>query len=164
VVIALEAGAYPGRVAVNLSITSLNEDGLLDWFVAKLQQHPLAAGRLILEFPEYGVSASVEHLIGWIDRLTPFGVQFSLDHFGKGFSSFTYLRSIKAHYLKVDGSFARNLDQQEDNQFFLRAVADIAHGLDMRVIAESVEAEAVWHTLQGMGVDGGRGFWLGGPE
>ena len=164
VVIALEAGAYPGRVAVNLSVDSLKNEDLLDWFVTKLRQHPMAAGRLILELPEYGVSASVERLIGWIDRLSALGVQFSLEHFGKGFSSFTYLRSIKAHYLKVDGSFIRNLDQQDDNQFFLRAVADIAHGLDMQVIAESVETEAVWNTLQGMGVDGGRGFWLGGPE
>ena len=164
VLTALEEGAYPGRVAVNLSVSSLQEDGLLDWFVDTLQQHRVAAGRLILELPEYGASANVEYLVEWIDRLSPLGVEFSLDHFGKGFSSFTYLRSIKAHYLKVDGSFVRNLDQQEDNQFFLRAIADIAHGLDMHVIAESVEAESVWHTLQGMGVDGGRGFWLGRPE
>jgi EAL domain-containing protein (putative c-di-GMP-specific phosphodiesterase class I) len=149
---------------VNLSVSSLQEHGLLDWFLDTLQQHRVAAGRLILELPEYGASANVEYLVGWIDRLSPLGVEFSLDHFGKGFSSFTYLRSIKAHYLKVDGSFVRNLDQQEDNQFFLRAIADIGHGLDMQVIAESVEAESVWHTLQGLGVDGGRGFWLGRPE
>jgi diguanylate cyclase (GGDEF)-like protein len=164
VLTALEEGAYPGRVAVNLSVSSLQEHGLLDWFLDTLQQHRVAAGRLILELPEYGASANVEYLVGWIDRLSPLGVEFSLDHFGKGFSSFTYLRSIKAHYLKVDGSFVRNLDQQEDNQFFLRAIADIGHGLDMQVIAESVEAESVWHTLQGLGVDGGRGFWLGRPE
>ena len=129
-----------------------------------MRQHATAARRLILEFPEYGASAKAEHLIAWIDRLSQLGVQFSLDHFGKGFSSFAYLRAIKVDYLKVDGSFVRNLNQQEDNQFFLRAVADIAHGLDMQVIAESVEAEVVWHTLQGMRIDGGRGFWLGGPE
>ena len=164
VVIALEAGAYPGRVAVNISSSSLDDEGLLAWLVGKLTQHPVAAGRLILEFPEYGASANAEHLAGWIDRLSPLGVEFSLDHFGKGFSSFAYLRSLKAHYLKVDGSFVRNLDQHEDNQFFVRAIADIAHGLDMRVIAESVETEAAWRTLKGMGVDGGRGFWLGKPE
>jgi EAL domain-containing protein (putative c-di-GMP-specific phosphodiesterase class I) len=91
-------------------------------------------------------------------------VEFSLDHFGKGFSSFAYLRSIKAHYIKVDGSFVRNLDRQDDNRFFLRAIADIAHGLDMLVIADSVETEPVWDALQDLGIDGGRGFWLGPPE
>ena len=164
VLAALDAGAYPGRVAVNLSVSSLQQDGVLEWLSNRLGQVPTVAQRLILELPEYGASANAEHLVRWIDRLAPLGVQFSLDHFGKGFSSFTYLRSIKADYLKVDGSFVRHLDQQEDNQFFLRAIADIAHGLDMQVIAESVEAEGVWHTLQGMGIDGGRGFWLGGPE
>ena len=64
----------------------------------------------------------------------------------------------------MDGSFVRHLDQQEDDRFFLRAIADSAHGLGLHVIAESVEAEGVWHTLQGMGIDGGRGFGHGGPE
>lgn len=164
VVIALEAGSYPGRVAINLSSSSLGDDGLLDWLGSELRQHPVVARRLVLELPEYGASANMDSMSEWIRRLGPLGVEFSLDHFGKGFSSFAYLRSIKAHYLKVDGSFVRNLDQQEDNQFFLRAIADIAHGLDMQVIAESVETEAVWRTLQGMGIDGGRGYWLGGPE
>ncbi len=164
VLAALEAGDYPGRVAVNLSVSSLRHDELPDWLVGRLEASPALASRLILELPEYGATANAEHLVRWIERLAPMGVQFSLDHFGKGFSSFTYLRSIKADYLKLDGSFVRHLDQQEDNQFFLRAVADIAHGLDMQVVAESVETEDVWNTLQGMGIDGGRGFWLGPPE
>ena len=164
VVIALEAGAYPGRVAINLSASSLGEQDFSVWLSAKLRQHPMAARRLILELPEYGVSANPERLVAWIRDLGPIGVEFSLDRFGKGFSSFTYLRSIKAHYIKVDGSFIRNLDQQDDNRFFLRAIADIAHGLDMRVIADSVETEPVWDALQDLGIDGGRGFWLGPPE
>ena len=164
VIIAIEAGSYPGRVAINLSAASLGDEDFSVWLSAKLRQHPMAARRLILELPEYGVSANVEHLVAWIHDLGPLGVEFSLDHFGKGFSSFAYLRSIKAHYIKVDGSFVRNLDQQDDNRFFLRAVADIVHGLDMQVIADSVETETVWDALEDLGIDGGRGFWLGPPE
>jgi diguanylate cyclase (GGDEF)-like protein len=164
VVIALEAGSYPGRVAINLSAASLGEHDFSVWLFGKLRRHPVAARRLILELPEYGVSANAGRLVGWIRDLSPLGVEFSLDHFGKGFSSFAYLRSIKAHYIKVDGSFVRNLDQQDDNRFFLRAIADIAHGLDMLVIADSVETEPVWDALQDLGIDGGRGFWLGPPE
>lgn len=164
VITALEAGSYPGRVAVNLSAASLVDQDFPAWLSGKLRRHPSAARRLILELPEYGVSTNVERLVAWISELGPLGVEFSLDHFGKGFSSFTYLRSIKAHYIKVDGSFVRNLDQQDDNRFFLRAIADIAHGLDMQVIADSVETEPVWDALQDLGIDGGRGFWLGPPE
>lgn len=161
---ALEDDAYPGRVAANISAASLVEDEFMVWLVDRLHRHPAAASRLILELPEYGASAIIDRLVGWVRQLSALGVEFSLDRFGKGFASFAYLRSIKAHYLKVDGSFVRNLDRQEENQFFLRSIADIAHGLDMQVIADSVEDERVWKTLQGLGIDGGRGFWLGRPE
>lgn len=164
VIIALEAGAYPGRVAINLSSATLAGGGELAWFVGKLRQHPVAARRMIFELPDYGATAHADRLADWITQLSPLGVEFSLDHFGKGFASFAYLRSIKVHYLKVDGSFVRHLDQQEANRFFLRTISDIAHGLDMQVIAESVETEADWRALKSIGIDGGRGFWLGRPE
>ncbi len=164
VVLALQAGAYPGRVAVNLSAASLADPGQLDWLLDELQQHPVAAGELILELPEYAAQAHIEMLIRWIDHLTPLGVEFSLDHFGRGFTSFAHLRALKVHYLKVDGSFVSRLGQQDANRFFLRTIADIAHGLDMLVVAESVETDADWQTLATIGIDAGRGYWLGRPE
>ncbi|MCP5303992.1 MAG: EAL domain-containing protein [Chromatiaceae bacterium] len=164
VLVAIDAGAFPVRVAVNLSTASLDGDEQLDWFAETLQRHPLAAGRLILEVPEYGATAHATRLGDWIARLGPLGVEFALDHFGKGFASFAYLRALRVHYLKVDGSFVRNLAQQEANRFFLRALAEIAHGLDMAVVADSVESEADWQAIKGLGVDAGRGFWLGNPE
>ena len=164
VLASLEDGSEPGRVAMNLSVGGFADDALLSWFADRLQRAGEAAPRLILELPEYGVAANVERLNRWIERLRPFGVEFSLDHFGKGFSSFAYLRAIDVRYLKVDGSFVRNLDQQEDNRFFLRTIADIAHGLDMEVIAESVETEAAWQAAKGLGLDAGRGIWLGEPR
>lgn len=164
VVLALQAGAYPGRVAVNLSAASLADPGQVEWVLDKLQQHPVAAGQLILELPEYAAQAYIEPLIGWIDILTPLGVEFSLDHFGRGFTSFAHLRALKVNYLKVDGSFVSKLGQQDANRFFLRAIADIAHGLDMLVVAESVESDADWQALATIGIDAGRGYWLGRPE
>jgi EAL domain-containing protein (putative c-di-GMP-specific phosphodiesterase class I) len=163
-VMAMDLDMYPARVAVNLSPLSLEDDGLRDWMYDYLQKHREAAARLIIEFPEYGIAVRQDRLVQWIDRFQQLGVEFSLDHFGKGFSSFAYLRAIKAHYLKIDGSFIRNLDQHEDNQFFIKSVADIAHGLDMVVIAESVETEAVWQILQRTGIHGGRGYLLHRPE
>ncbi len=98
----------------------------------------------------------------WIERLAPLGVEFSLDHFGKGFSSFAAIRELKAHYLKVDGSYTRDLEVEGGNAFFLQAVTDIAQGLELTVIAESVESAASWERLESIGVDGGRGYWLAG--
>lgn len=160
---ALAGGEFAGRVAVNVSPLSLREPAFDDWLADALEKRPSLAGRLILEVPEYGASVHVDALARSIPRLAPMGVEFSIDHFGKGFASFGYLRSIKADYLKIDGSFIQQLEQHEDNRFFIRTIADIAHGLDMRVIAESVETEAAWDLLCTLGVDGGRGFLFGRP-
>ena len=164
VLASLEDGREPGRIAMNLSIGGLADEALLSWFADRLQHAGGAAARLILELPEYGVAASVERLKRWIERLRPLGVEFSLDHFGKGFSSFAYLRTIDVKYLKIDGSLVRNLDRQEDNRFLLRTIADIAHGLDMEVVAESVDTGAAWQAAKGLGLDAGRGIWLGEPR
>ena len=151
-------------MAVNLSPRSLAEASFIDWLVDLLNQRPSLASRLILEFPEYGVSGNLDLLVALVGRLSPLGVQFSLDHFGKGFTSFAYLRNIKLDYLKVDGSFIRQLGQHEDNRFFIKTIADIAHSLDMMVVAESVESAEAWQLLLVLGVDGGRGFLFGRPE
>ncbi|RMG37826.1 MAG: EAL domain-containing protein, partial [Gammaproteobacteria bacterium] len=152
------------RLAINMSSSSLVEEGFLDWLAEYLARHPGLAGRLILEWSEYGAVAHRHQLKDWIERLTPLGVEFSLDHFGKGFSSFAAIRELKLHYLKVDGSFTRSVQENPDDGFFLQVVADIAHGLEMMVIAESVEDPSTWQRLRGLGVDGGRGYHLGRPS
>jgi diguanylate cyclase (GGDEF)-like protein len=151
-------------VSVNLSRRSLEDSALLTWVEEQVRRHRVGAGRLLLEVTEYGAGAHIEALRRWVARLSPFGVEFCLDHYGRGFSSFRYLRGLKAHWLKVDGSFVRGLDREPDHQFYLQILCEIAHGLDMRVIAESVETEAVWRLLPGLGLDGGQGYWLGRPE
>ena len=159
-----QGGGAVDKVAVNMSPASLAQPGCLDWLAAELQKTPGAAASLILEWPEYGATAHVRELQAWIARLAPLGVEFSLDHFGKGFSSFAYLRELKAHYLKIDGSYVRSLESEPNNQFFLQALVEIARGLELKVIAESVETESAWQQLHPLGVDGGRGYWLGAPE
>jgi diguanylate cyclase (GGDEF)-like protein len=156
-------GRQPHRLAVNLSTASLADGGLLAWLRDTLGRSPGSGAGLILEWPEYGAVAHLDRLAVWTDALRPLGVGFSLDHFGKGFASFAYLRSVKIDFLKVDGSFVRAIDEHEDDRFFLKTVADIAHGLDMLVVAESVESEQAWKRVGEIGVDAGRGYWLGVP-
>lgn len=161
---ALQAGRLAGHIAVNLSPRSLLDPPFVKWLVDRLKQRAALAARLIVEVPEYGVSGDVDAFAALIDQLIRLGVGFSLDHFGRGFASFGYLRSIKADYLKIDGSFIRQLGDHEDNRFFIKTLADIAHGLDMQVIAESVETEETWALLKALGVDGGRGYLFGRPK
>jgi EAL domain-containing protein (putative c-di-GMP-specific phosphodiesterase class I) len=156
------AAEDPGRdrLAVNMSAASLRDERVIDWLQESLERSPDRARRLILEWSEYAAISHHASLKAWVERLSPLGVEFSLDHFGKGFSSFSAVRELKLHYLKIDGSFCRDLEEGEGDASFLRAVTGIAHGLDLTVIAESVESATAWERLAAIGVDGGRGYWL----
>lgn len=88
---------------------------------------------------------------------------FGLDHFGLGAVSFGYLKRFRLAYIKIDGSYIRGIDATTDNQFLVQSVADIAHGLDIQVIAESVETEPEWNTLEHLHVDAAQGYHVGRP-
>ena len=122
------------------------------------------AKRVIFEIPEYGAVSMLDQVQDLITRTAKIGSKVALDHFGCGFSSFAYLHSLKVHYLKVDGSYLSQVDKSPDNQFFIQALTDIAHGLDMKVIAEAVESEETWGVLQMLNVDGAQGYYLGRPK
>ncbi len=155
----------PGvRVSINISPQTLQDSGFVDWLEQALAGRGDVAGRLIFEMPEYVALARLDLVKDFISRIGPFGVRFSLDHFGRSFSSLAYLHSLKIHYIKVDGSYLRTLDENRDHQFFVQALADIAHGLDIKVIAESVESEAVWDLLPSLHFDAAQGYFIGRPE
>ncbi|MES9873345.1 MAG: EAL domain-containing protein [Candidatus Sedimenticola sp. 6PFRAG7] len=153
-----------GRYAVNISPSSLQEPEFLVWLDRILAKHAQASRRMIFEVPEYGAVSLLEQVQAFVAVLEKHGSQFSIDHFGRSFGSFAYLRSCKANYLKVDGSFMRELDQSQDNQFFVHALAEVAHGLEIQVLGESIETEAVWDLLPGLNLDGGQGYYISRPQ
>lgn len=159
----ISAGECMTPQAINLSPSSLRDTAFVDWLMNELRQRGDMAGCLILEFPEYGAGLA-EGLAGLVAALDAIGVEVALDHFGSGFSSLAQVRALKAHYLKLDGALVRSLENDADARFFVQALTKIAHGLEMRVVADSVESSAVWGLLQGLGVDAGRGYWLARPE
>lgn len=99
----------------------------------------------------------------FLDKLGATTATFALDHFGVGAVSFSYLKRFKLGYIKVDGSYTRGIDVTVDHQFLVQSVADVAHGLDIRVIAESVETESEWEMLERLHVDAGQGYFVGRP-
>jgi len=150
-------------LAVNISPTSVHDAGFAEWLCALLKDSPAAASRMVFESTEYGCSARPESLRLFVDRVRAAGGRLSLDRFGAGLDQFGYLRDLKIDYIKIDGSLIRRIHEDRDNQFFVQALAQIAHSLDIRVIAESVETIEEWDALRGLGVDGAQGYFIGGP-
>jgi diguanylate cyclase (GGDEF)-like protein len=161
----LAAGRYGDTmIAVNLSPLTLQDAGFFTWLWEALRAEPEASRRIAFEVSEYGALEDIDTLRAIVLRVREYGAKFGIDHFGRGFSSFGYLATLKIDYLKIDGSYVRGIDQNKDNQFLVGSVAKIAHGLDLSVVAESVETDAEWLTLHALGVNAVQGYGVGMPE
>ena len=100
---------------------------------------------------------------GFIDALRGIGCKFALDDFGIGFSSFHYLRNLPVDYIKIDGSFVRNLHIDGDDRLFVKAIVDLAKGLKISCIAEFVENRHIIEVLIELGVELGQGYYIAKP-
>jgi EAL domain-containing protein (putative c-di-GMP-specific phosphodiesterase class I) len=99
----------------------------------------------------------------FIRELKALGCRFALDDFGAGFSSFYYLKRFDVDYLKIDGGFVRDLASDEANRIFVRALCDVAQGLNKQVVAEWVETRETMHILSRMGTLYGQGYLFQRP-
>ena len=150
--------------AVNLFPMSIQDSGFIAWLCDMLRQHKGVAPRIAFEVTEHGVTDKLDALRGWVDRVTELGARTGLDQVGKGFRSFSYLSELKIDYIKIDGSFARNIHENRDNQFFVDSLVKYAHGLEIQVIAESVETREEWDMLKSLRVDAVKGYGVARPE
>jgi diguanylate cyclase (GGDEF)-like protein len=159
-------GAEPGNtvpLAINLSPASAHDPAFLDWLGRTLNRLPRMGTGLIFELPEYQLLANREAAYTFVARVHELKGQVSLDHFGAGFRAFGYLQGLKPDCIKIDGSYIRNLDTNADNRFFVGALTEIAHGLDILVVAQSVETDAEWRALESVHVDGAQGYHISAP-
>ncbi len=98
-----------------------------------------------------------------IAELTVLGCQFSLDDFGKGLSSFAYLRELDVDFLKIDGSIVRDVARDESSQVMIRSFHDISRAMGKRTIAEWVEDAKTLAILEDIGIDFVQGYHIGKP-
>jgi diguanylate cyclase (GGDEF)-like protein/PAS domain S-box-containing protein/excisionase family DNA binding protein len=151
------------RYFVNLSRVSISDPHWIRRFLAMLRTSGVNPGQLVFEITETAAMSEIDVTLTFIQRLKELGCRFALDDFGAGFSSFYYLKRFDVDYLKIDGSFIRDLATDESSRIFVRALADVARGLDKQVIAESVESPEVLNLLLGMGTQFGQGYLFQRP-
>ena len=151
------------RFSVNLSGASLNSESFLQFLKQKLTDCPFPAELFCFEITESIAVSDLDRIIEFINSLKQIGCSFALDDFGKGVSSLTYLKNLPVDYLKIDGSFIRELNINPASKVMVEAINHIAVGIGLKTVAEFVENEAILNSVRNLNVDYAQGFHLSRP-
>jgi len=150
-------------IAINLSGTSLSEDRFLDDVIAELQKQKLPAGAICFEITETAAISNLARVIHFMQSLKALGCKFSLDDFGSGLSSFTYLKNLPVDYLKIDGQFIRNVAEDSVDESMVKAISEVGHAMGIETIAERVETKQVLEKLGSLGIEFAQGYYIARP-
>ena len=152
------------RYFVNLSGVSLSSQEWTDRFLAQIVQSGVQPNQLVFEITETAALSEIDVTLKFIRRLKEIGCRIALDDFGSGFSSFYYLKQFDVDYLKIDGTFVRDLASDHGSRLFVKALSDVAAGLSKQVIAEWIEDQAALDLLLTMGIQYGQGYFFQKPK
>jgi diguanylate cyclase (GGDEF)-like protein/PAS domain S-box-containing protein len=151
-------------VAINISGQTLQDAQFLEFVVECFDSTGANPAQVCFEIAENAVVANLEQARRFVGVLHGMGCRFALDDFGSGLGSFANLKNISIDYLKIDGSFFRNLARDTVNQAMVTAMIRLARSLNFKVIAEQVEDASTLDAARRIGVDYLQGFAVGRPE
>jgi len=147
-----------------LSGQTLADDDFLEYVVDLLDHTGVDPAKVCFEVSEASVMNNIEHARRFINVLHGMGCRFALDDFGSGIGSFAQLRQLSIDYLKVDGSFTRDVEENNVSREMLAATIKLSKSLDFLVIAEQVEDQSAFDTLRELGVDFVQGYVVERPH
>ena len=160
----LEDGKAVGFYTVNLSGASMSDNSFPEFLRKLLAAHELPRGLLCFEVTETTAIANLNKAAELMHELKALGCTFALDDFGIGMSSFAYLKYLPVDFLKIDGTFVKDMAADQMDFAIVEAINRIAHILGMQTVAEFVEDEVTLSKLRGLGVDFAQGFFIAKPE
>ncbi len=152
------------RFGINLSPMSLSDPTLLETIQQGLQEHELAPEILYFELRETAFNLNLGAALEFMRTLNELGCGLSLDGFGSGVSSFSYLKNLPVDMIKIDASLIAEMVGSPADEAIVRAINDIAHRLGIATVAEAIESEGLLAMLRDMGIDYAQGYLLGGPR
>jgi len=158
-----ENGEARYTLAINLSGTSLSEDRFLDFVIDELKKQNLPDGAVCFEITETAAISNLSRVVHFMQTLKKLGCKFSLDDFGSGLSSFTYLKNLPVDYLKIDGQFIRNVVDDNVDESMVKAISDVGHAMGIETIAERVETKQVLEKLGSLGIEFAQGYYIARP-
>lgn len=157
------AADKPWTLSVNLSARNLVDDRIVQYLSQLLKRFQIPAERLELEITETALIQDPDHALRLLDEIAATGVALSIDDFGTGYSSLAYLRDMPISTLKVDRTFVRDMLIKPQDQLIVRSIVQLAHSLDLKVIAEGVETHEVLMQLHNIGCDQAQGYYFSKP-
>ena len=156
----LKEAGFEGSMSVNISGSMLSEPRLCDFILAEARKATLP---LCLEITETAVISDPLAAMFSIEEFRGAGIAISIDDYGTGLSSLSYLKQINADELKLDKSLIDSLSHNARDRLILKSTIDLAHALGMSVVAEGIEDEGVATVLAGLGCDVIQGYWVSRP-
>lgn len=153
-----------GKVAINLSGITLGDETTLLAITQRIQNTCVPAEKICFEITETTAVTNLNAAKHFISTLRALGCSFALDDFGAGMSSFTYLKNLDVDYVKIDGSFVRNIAHDHIDHATVKAINNIAHSMGKQTVAEFVVNSATAEVLKQLGVNFGQGFALDKPK
>jgi EAL domain-containing protein (putative c-di-GMP-specific phosphodiesterase class I) len=157
----LSTAPHPMKISINLSPTAVGDDDLFDLIKREVSSLKLDPGFISVEVTETALIADLPKARAFFQGLKEMGFLIALDNFGGGFSSLSRLKEIPADYLKIDGSFVENISRDPKDRHFVRAISDLASGLGIGAVAESIQDAESVAILTELGVLNGQGPFLG---
>lgn len=152
-----------GLCFINLSGQSIGQPAFLTSIYNLLQDSSVTAERICFEITETAAVENMEQALKFMNRMKEMGCRFALDDFGSGLSSFAYLRNFPVDFLKIDGSFVREIANDPISHSIVASIKDVGHATGKKIIAEFVENDEILEKLNDMGIDYAQGFGIARP-
>ncbi|WP_281556412.1 EAL domain-containing protein [Thalassomonas sp. RHCl1] len=151
-------------ISINLSGESVTNTALIDHILTLHQDLPFPSGAVCFEITETAAIANMSKATTMVEKLRFAGFAIALDDFGKGFSTFSYLKNLPAKYIKIDGSYVQDVLNNQSDLAIVKAINSLAKTLDMYTIAEFVQCEQAMSLLDDIGVDFVQGYGIARPR
>lgn len=153
-----------GNLGVNISAFSAHQELFVGWLKDILGKQKYIASRLVFEINESGMQSNLGASHKFVRDVHSVGSRVSIERFGMSFTSFKFFSEVRPDYIKLDGSYTSNIDEDNNNKFFVRMMVDVARRIGIRVIATSVERQEEKLTLEKLLVDGLQGYYIAQPQ
>jgi len=149
--------------SINLTSHSIANERSRSAIISMAERHDFPRSKICFEITETNAISNLPEAIEFITKLRSLGCRFALDDFGTGFSSFGYLKNLDVDYLKIDGSFVRDIVDDKIDKVMIAAISEIAKEMGIKTVAEYVENEQILRELKKVNVDLGQGFGIAKP-